>query len=127
MARSAADARGLMQVLPSVGATIARAERFPEWDPVLLYQPDVNLAIGIRHLATRLRRVNGSTEVALASYNAGPTPTSRWLRLRGTHDPEVFVERIPFVETRDYVRRVLYNWERYATLYGPAETGPGGR
>lgn len=117
-ARSRADARGLMQVLPSVGATAARSEGYPEWDAVLLYQPDVNMHIGLRHLAERWARCGGSPEAALAAYNAGSTPVNRWLARPGTSDPEVFIERIPYVETRDYVRRVLYNQARYSAIYG---------
>jgi len=117
-ARSRANARGLMQIMPAVGAQLARAERFPEWDPVLLYQPDVNLHLGLRHLAERWQRCGGSVEAALAAYNAGATPVNRWLKRGGTADPEIFIERIPYAETRDYVRRVLYNQARYESLYG---------
>jgi soluble lytic murein transglycosylase len=117
-ARSRANARGLMQVMPAVGAQIARSERFPEWDPVLLYQPDVNLHLGLRHLAERWKRCGGSVEAALAAYNAGATPVNRWLKRGGTADAEIFIERIPYAETRDYVRRVLYNQARYESLYG---------
>lgn len=118
-ARSRADARGLMQVMPSVGAAAARAEGYPEWDTVLLYQPDVNMHIGLQHLAERWERCGGSVEAALAAYNAGSTPVNRWLRRAGTTDPEVFIERIPYVETRDYVRRVLFNQARYTAIYAP--------
>lgn len=116
-ARSRAGARGLMQVMPVVGAAVARTEGFPEWDAVLLYQPDVNLHIGLRHLAERWERCGGSPEAALAAYNAGATPVNRWLKRGGTADPEIFIERIPYSETRDYVRRVLYNQTRYEALY----------
>ena len=107
-----------MQVLPSVGAAAARREGYPEWDTALLYQPDVNMHIGLRHLAERWAKCGGSVEAALAAYNAGSTPVNRWLERPGTTDPEVFIERIPYVETRDYVRRVLYNQARYAAIYG---------
>lgn len=126
-ARSRADARGLMQVLPSVGAAAARQEGYPEWDTALLYQPDVNMHIGLRHLAERWAKCGGSMEAALAAYNAGSTPVNRWLERPGTTDAEVFIERIPYVETRDYVRRVLYNQARYAAIYGREGAGGNGR
>jgi len=126
-ARSRADARGLMQVLPSVGATAARNEGYPEWDAVLLYQPDVNMHIGLRHLAERRSKCGGNLEASLAAYNAGSTPVNRWLERAGTTDPEVFIERIPYVETRDYVRRVLYNQARYAAIYEQASAEGNGR
>jgi soluble lytic murein transglycosylase len=119
-ARSRADARGLMQMLPNVGAVYARSERLPEWDPVLLYQPDVNVHFGLIHFAERQKACDGMVESTLAAYNAGSTPVNRWLERAGTSDPEVFIERIPYVETRDYVRRVLYNQARYESLYGTA-------
>jgi soluble lytic murein transglycosylase len=53
----------------------------------------------------------------LAAYNAGESRVERWARKRGTSDPELFVERIPYVETRDYVRIVLRNVELYRQLY----------
>jgi soluble lytic murein transglycosylase len=116
-ARSAADARGLMQVMPSLGATFAAREQITGWDPVLLYQPDLNVHFGLAHLAEVLRRYD-RVEHALAAYNAGGTPVRGWLELTGTRaDPEVFIERIPYVETRDYVRIVLRNREIYRVLY----------
>jgi soluble lytic murein transglycosylase len=116
-ARSTADARGLMQVLPSVGAALMR-RLGGDWDPVLLYQPDLNLDFGITHFNEALGKV-GWLERALAAYNAGLDRVARWrATIRGMDDdPEIFVERIPFVETRDYVRRVMANQAMYAALY----------
>lgn len=116
-ARSRADARGLMQVMPSVGAEYARSDGLGDWETVLLYQPDLNVHFGLRHFAERLALCDGLIEAALAAYNAGSTPVNRWLKRGGTADPEIFIERIPYVETRDYVRRVRYNEARYASLY----------
>jgi soluble lytic murein transglycosylase len=115
-ATSAAGARGLMQVMPTVGAALARSRRVAPWDPVLLYQPDVNVVLGTTHLAGFLRQYP-APEYALAAYNAGPGRVSAWRRKAGTADPLLFVERIPFVETRDYVRIVLRNRALYAALY----------
>ncbi len=116
-ARSRADARGLMQVLPSVGAGMAPAAGISDWDPALLYQPEINVHFGVAHLAQTLRHYP-LLPVALASYNAGERPTNRWLALPGAaEDPEVFIERIQFVETRDYVRRVIRNLAVYRAFY----------
>lgn len=115
-ATSAVGARGLMQVMPTVGAALARSRRIAPWDPVLLYQPDVNVILGTTHLAGFLRQYP-APEYALAAYNAGPGRVSSWRRKTGTADPLLFVERIPFVETRDYVRIVLRNRALYAALY----------
>jgi soluble lytic murein transglycosylase len=118
-ARSTADARGLMQLLPSVGGQLARRAGLPDWDPVLLYQPDVNLNLGVEHLASTLGRFRW-LEQALAAYNAGAGAVARWRSIRGVdRESELFVERIPYVETRDYVRRVIRNLATYRALYRP--------
>lgn len=115
-ATSGSGARGLMQVMPAVGRSIARAMGFPYWSPELLYEPDVNLQLGITHLRALL---GGRHDVrALAAYNAGDGRVRRWSRKPGAEDPEVFVELIPYPETRDYVRIVLRNRDLYRALYG---------
>ena len=116
-ATSRAGARGLMQIMPAVGRQLASAEDYHIWDAELLYQPDVSLELGTTHLAGLL---SGYSHVAhaLAAYNAGSSRAKRWLEKSGTNDPEVFVERIPFRETRDYVRIILRNQELYRSIYG---------
>jgi soluble lytic murein transglycosylase len=116
-AASRAGALGLMQVLPSVGASIARARGISSFERVLLFQPDVNVRLGMTHLDAMLRQYP-RVEYALAAYNAGGSPVRRWRTKRGTDDPELFIERIPYEETRDYVRILLRNQATYKTLYG---------
>ncbi|MBW8773018.1 MAG: transglycosylase SLT domain-containing protein, partial [Gemmatimonadetes bacterium] len=86
------------------------------WDPVLLFQPDVSLELGHDHLANLFDRYKDEPEV-LVAYNAGGGKLPAWLARRGAADPEVFVERIPYAETRDYVRIVLRNAEYYRRMY----------
>ena len=114
-ATSSAGARGLMQMMPSVGRAVARSVDVPGWRTDLLYQPDINLQLGIRHLEAFISRYEAP--YALAAYNAGESRLVRWLRRPGARDPELFVERIPFTETRDYVRVVLRNRAMYQALY----------
>jgi soluble lytic murein transglycosylase len=116
-ATSPAGARGLMQVMPALGGQLAHSFGFRQWDPVLLWQPDVNARLGVKHLADLLGSQAHVFHV-LASYNAGANRVERWLAKHGADDPEVFVERIPFVETRDYVRIVSRNGRVYRELYG---------
>ena len=116
-ATSPAGARGLMQVMPDVGRDLARSLSFPVWDPVLLYQADVNAKLGTRHLADLFRRYDEVVHI-LAAYNAGVSRVERWQTKPGVEDPEMFIERIPYVETRDYVRIVLRNRDLYRALYG---------
>ena len=118
-ATSPVGARGLMQLMPRVGEQIARNARFPVWDNALLYEPDVNIRLGTAHLASSLRGETDAQLVrALAAYNAGGSRVRRWNERAGVDDPEVFIERIPYAETRDYVRIVLRNRELYRSLYG---------
>ena len=123
-ATSPVGARGLMQIMPAVGQQLARARGFATWDAALLYQPDVSLQLGTVHLADLMRRYP-QTERVLAAYNAGSARVDRWAQKAGTDDAEIFVERIPFVETRDYVRIVQRNREVYRALYeGSVSQGP---
>jgi soluble lytic murein transglycosylase len=115
-ARSPAGARGLMQVMPSVGRQIARARGIKPWTAERLYEPEVNIEIGITHLGSLVRSYPDVARM-LAAYNAGQTRVERWKEQKGTADPEIFIERIPFVETRDYVRTIIRNRAYYARLY----------
>jgi soluble lytic murein transglycosylase len=114
---SPVGARGLMQLMPSVGASIAAGRGYPVWNPVLLFDPDVSMQLGTRHLASSLRGRDDPTR-ALAAYNAGASRVTRWNRRPGASDPEQFAEWIPFVETRDYVRAVIRNRAVYSRIYG---------
>jgi soluble lytic murein transglycosylase len=115
-ALSPAGARGLAQLLPGTAALTARGLDVafsPDWITV----PDLNLHLGAAHLAELLRRFGGRLEPAIAAYNAGGSPVTRWLRRDGADDPDRFVELIPYPETRGYVRAVLRNRELYGALY----------
>jgi soluble lytic murein transglycosylase len=124
-ALSRAGARGLMQLMPHTADLTAREHRLPPVAPSDLETPDVNIRIGAHHLADLLREFGGNLILTLASYNAGRQPVQRWLQRYGFADEIEFVEDIPFTETRNYVKRVLGSYERYASLYGkpPAAAG----
>lgn len=113
---SPAGARGLMQLLPSVGKTVAASKGISPWDAALLYQPAINIELGTAHLSGLFRRYSNVVRV-LAAYNAGESRVAKWAGKRGAEDPEIFTERIPFVETRDYVRIILRNRAYYEALY----------
>lgn len=113
-ARSGADARGLMQLLPGTAELVSRRSGLPYPGPSSLYDPDVNIPLGTRYLAHLGMRFNGSPWLTSAAYNAGPGNAQRWVDARGNLDPEVFILTIPFNETRDYVTRVM----SFATIYG---------
>jgi soluble lytic murein transglycosylase len=116
LATSPAGARGLMQIMPAVGKTVAESKGIGRWDPDLLYQPATNIKLGTAHLSGLARKYPEVVKV-LAAYNAGESRVEKWSSKTGAGDPEVFTERIPFVETRDYVRTILRNRAYYQALY----------
>ena len=116
LATSPVGARGLMQLMPAVGKTLAEAKGIRPWDPDILYQPAINIRLGTAHLSDLVRRYPEVVKV-LAAYNAGESRVAKWSGKAGAGDPEVFTERIPFVETRDYVRIILRNRAYYQALY----------
>ncbi|KJV31892.1 transglycosylase SLT domain-containing protein [Luteibacter yeojuensis] len=114
-ARSGADARGLMQLLPGTGANTARKNGLGWAGGDSLYEPTTNIVLGTRYLAEMAQRFNGAPWLASAAYNAGPYKVDQWVAARGSLDPELFVASIPYKETREYVARVMafaviYDW-----------------
>jgi soluble lytic murein transglycosylase len=115
-ATSPVGARGLMQLMPPVGRTLARSKGIAGYTDESLYDPAINIKLGTTHLAALLRRTS-NLERVLAAYNAGESRVARWITKAGASDPEIFTERIPFVETRDYVRAIVRNRAFYGMLY----------
>ncbi len=122
-ALSRAGARGLMQVMPATGRTIARAKgvRFKR---AALNDPVTSIDFGTHYLRQMSERYAGAVEKVLAAYNAGPHRVDAWALARGEQPAEDFIEAIPFTETRNYVMIVLANREQYRRLYGLARTAP---
>ena len=116
---SRAGAHGLMQLMPPTAREVARRSGV-DWDEGLLTIADANLHLGATHLAGLLRHYDNRIVPTLAAYNAGGTPVRRWLRSFGGDDPVRFIERVPYVETRGYLRTVLRNLSLYKALY-PAQ------
>jgi len=122
-ALSRAGARGLMQVMPATGRTIARAKgvRFRR---TALHDPETSIDFGTHYLRQMSARYDGDVEKVLAAYNAGPHRVDAWTAARGPQTAEEFIESIPFTETRGYVMIVLANREQYRRLYGLTRSGP---
>ncbi|MBI4540919.1 MAG: transglycosylase SLT domain-containing protein [Gemmatimonadetes bacterium] len=122
---SPAGAVGLMQIRPSTGRALARRAGIKRFQPSLLRRPQENIRLGTLFLADLLRRYDGRLADALAAYNAGPRRLARWRSHPEYQDEELFAERIPFAETRAYVKVVRQNARLYAALYGarPAAGG----
>lgn len=115
---SAAGAVGLMQVLPSTAAGLARSVGPEGFRPEALTTPEVNLHLGVRFFAQQMERFGSDLPLVLSAYNAGPSRAVRWREFPEARDPLRFTERIPFGETRDYVKNVVRNRAVYEWLYG---------
>ncbi|MDE2653485.1 MAG: transglycosylase SLT domain-containing protein [Gemmatimonadota bacterium] len=115
---SPAGAIGLMQVMPATGRQLARASGVRDFTTQTLENAEVNVHLGTRFLAELFERYDGDVPLFLSAYNAGPTRANRWRRMPEAADPERFTERIPFAETRGYVKNVTRNRALYRWLYG---------
>lgn len=115
---SPAHAVGLMQLLPETARGVAAELRVP-YDDTRLPQPSLNVALGTRYLADLGQKFASSPAqlpLTIAAYNAGDEAITRWLSRVPKMDVDEFVERIPYVETRGYVARVMANWAHYEYL-----------
>jgi soluble lytic murein transglycosylase len=107
-AMSNAGARGLLQMMPDTARRTARKWNRPRPSPDDLFIPLVNVPLGAANLRTLIDRFGGQTLVALAGYNAGPNAATRWLPGESL-DADIWVENIPYNETRTYVQRILWH------------------
>jgi len=113
-ARSPANARGLMQVLPDTARGVARRQGLPWNGAESLYDPETNITLGTAYLREK-EAMYRAAYIAIAAYNAGPVATRRWQEQRPDLDPDMWIETIGYPETRGYVARVLafsviYDW-----------------
>ena len=116
---SPAGAIGLMQVMPETGRQLARGQGIRGFTPASLETAEINLHLGTTFWVDMERRYgDGNLPLALSAYNAGPTRARRWRRLPEAADPLRFTERIPFDETRGYVKNITRNIHLYRFLYG---------
>ncbi len=120
---SPADAFGLMQLIRETAGSEASKLGLPEPETRQLFDPELNIRLGVHHLKGLLEHYAGSRAKALAAYNAGKDAVARWTRDLASGDDVEFIERISYRETRRYVKAVLRNYHDYRTLYGdvPAE------
>jgi soluble lytic murein transglycosylase len=118
---SRADARGLMQMQPATAAAVARRWRLPAPARDELFDPSVALRLGADHVHELLEKYRGQLAPSLAAYNAGPNSVARWL----PNDPksaDVWIENIPYAETRGYIQHILEHIVAFAAMRGAAPT-----
>lgn len=111
-AQSRVGARGLMQLMPATARMLAPVRKNK------LFDPKTNIALGTQYLRKRLAQFNGDVELTLAAYNAGFSRVDEWKRRYPTDNRILFIDLIPFKETRDYVSSILRNYYWYTKLYG---------
>jgi soluble lytic murein transglycosylase len=111
------NAYGLMQLLPSVGKSLARKDHERRFKTNELLDPSVNLQLGTQDLRKSIEHYGGQVDYALAAYNAGDTPVHQWMSVNNYKDIAEWVESIPYTETREYVQAILRNRELYREVY----------
>lgn len=110
-------ARGLMQIMPSTAVWIAGMTGEDDYNPDMLFDPELNLRFGTWYLSQLLVQFEGNRIAALAAYNAGRGQISEWLS-EGIWDGSLENrEDIPFLETRNFVNRVEHSYSRYRRIY----------
>lgn len=126
-ALSPAGARGVMQVMPATGAIVAKQIKLRKFDAQKLYDADTVINIGTWYVSHLMKRFKGDPLLVAAAYNAGPEAVASWIKKNGNaRDRDVFVESIPYSETRGYVKKVLRNYAEYKRIYAKtAELGSG--
>ncbi|OQK17594.1 hypothetical protein AU255_06920 [Methyloprofundus sedimenti] len=112
-AGSPAGAMGLMQIMPGTGRQIAKETHFPWRSKAVLLQPSVNLKFGAYYYKQMLDKFDGNFALAAAAYNAGPHNVNKWLKIDRDYAADIWIETIPYKETRAYVAAVL----TYALIY----------
>lgn len=128
-ATSWAGARGLIQLMPATAQGVAKKAGMTVKKEDL-YDPSTNLNLGMRYLAGLVQRYGagpGAVALAIPSYNAGAGAVDKWLAERGAWDLDLFIEAIPYDETRKYTQSVFGRWWAYRWIYGdgpPAERVP---
>ena len=117
--QSRAGAIGLMQIMPETGRVLyANSTKSEPFNTTILFNPDTNIQLGIQYIGQLNKRFKKNKTHILISYNAGPHNLKKWLkRFSHLQDPDVFIESIPYPETRKYVKKVLRNYGIYQSLY----------
>jgi soluble lytic murein transglycosylase len=114
---SNAGAVGLMQIMPQEAARIASLAGIEGMTRERLFDPVENIAVGAAEYMQKLSAMNGNDVLAIAAYNAGETPVGRWLARTSIDDRDMFIESIPYAETRLYVKSVTRNRFEYRRIY----------
>lgn len=116
-AKSTVGASGLMQIMPATARWVAEKLGLKSYRNSLIHQLDTNLRLGTYYMKSVLSQSDNSPVLASASYNAGPTRARQW-RSDQPLEGAIYIETIPYAETRDYVKKVMSNTVYYADQFG---------
>jgi soluble lytic murein transglycosylase len=124
-AKSPVGASGLMQLMPGTAKAVARQYKL-KFAPAQLTNPTYNVQLGEAHLRDLIDSYRGSYFLALAAYNAGGGRVQDWMKAFGDprdprNDPVDWIERIPFTETRDYVKKIMETLQLYRSRLSGSE------
>jgi soluble lytic murein transglycosylase len=114
--KSPVGATGLMQVMPATGEWVANKISLKNYS---LTNPNDNVNLGTWYFDHTHEEYSNNSLLAVASYNAGPGNVSKWMKRYNVSDPDVFIEKIPFKETKGYVESVFGNYWNYLRIYNP--------
>ncbi|MCC3416447.1 MAG: transglycosylase SLT domain-containing protein [Microcoleus sp. PH2017_07_MST_O_A] len=114
--KSAVGATGLMQVMPETATWVAAKINLKKYS---LEDVDDNIKLGTWYLDHTHDEYKNNSMLAVASYNAGPNAVADWLKRFSFSDPDAFAEKIPFPETKGYVKSVFENYWNYLRIYNP--------
>jgi len=122
---SPVGAMGLMQLMPFTATQVSRLIDLDHFTVDQLFDPGVNIRLGTRYLRRLMKMFEDSVPLSAASYNAGPHRVRGWIKNFGSSlDLDEFIEHIPYLETRNYVKRVLHNYYVYKRLYAKKPKAP---
>lgn len=106
-AKSSANAMGLMQVIPSTARKVSRKNKIKLSNIKQMYQPKTNMKVGTAYLRHLSKRFNNHPVLMAAAYNAGPGQVRYWLKHHASNAPDIWIETLPWGETRNYLKNVL--------------------
>lgn len=118
LATSPKGARGLMQIMPQTGDWVNRQISGEPLPPEQLFEVEKNISLGTWYLSNLSQEYKGDMVLSIASYNAGRGNVKNWLIKQHWTGERQTIDQIPFMETRQYIRRVLWNYKVYHYLYG---------
>lgn len=121
---SRSNALGLMQIIPQTGVMIAKKTGISEFTPDMLYQPSINIELGISYLKMLNKKFKGDTIKTLAAYNAGETIVEKWWKRISHMEDDEIVENIPYSETENYIKNIIRNHYHYRRIYCESSAMP---